>query len=59
VTDLATPQDVARVYGKSVGYVYKLASVHRWARLKHDGRVFYRWSDADRVLGSDASCVSA
>lgn len=59
MSSVATPQEIAQAYGRRVGYVYKLASVQRWPRIKFDGRVYYSWADADRTLGSDAPCVSA
>lgn len=56
--DLATPQEIARQYGVGVRYVYNLAALHRWQRVKWQRRVYYRWTEADRHLGRDAVCVS-
>lgn len=48
---LATPEQAAKAYGTTVTYIYKLASLHKWRKLKHVGRVFYHWDDVDKALG--------
>lgn len=36
--------DVAFMWGVRVGTVYRLACEQGWARIKYDGRVYYRVS---------------
>ena len=48
-----TPADAARLYGTTVGYVYKLARRHHWRRIHRHGRVYYHPDDVDCVLGQD------
>lgn len=44
--------DIMELYGVSRAYVYKLASIHRWRRMRlFGGKVVYFWADVDRVLG--------
>lgn len=53
-----TAKDVARVYGVSVGYVYKLACLKRWRRYVLDGKTRYHRDDVDEVLGKDPEMVA-
>ena len=46
-----TGHDVARIYGTTISYVYKLASLHKWRRLRHNGRTYYKTEDVDKTLG--------
>jgi len=46
-----TPADAARLYGTTVGYVYKLASLHRWRRIRDGRRIYYDLSEVDAILG--------
>lgn len=49
---LATPEQAAKAYKTSVGYIYKMASLHKWRRLRHDGQVYYHWDDVSKTLGT-------
>lgn len=44
-------QDVARLYKTTTAYVYKLASAHKWRRIRHNGSVYYNSEDVDKSLG--------
>lgn len=48
---LATPQEVATAYGTTVRYVYKMASLYQWRKVRFGGRVHYHWDDAGKTLG--------
>lgn len=48
---VATPQEVAAAYQTTVGYVYKMASLHNWRKVSLGGRVHYHWDDAGKTLG--------
>jgi hypothetical protein len=48
---LLTVAEIARLYQVRPSYVYWLASMHKWRRLKHEGRVYYDLDDVDRALG--------
>jgi hypothetical protein len=50
---LLTPAEAAGVYDRRISYIYKLANKHRWKRLTLGGRVYYRQTDIDAVLGHD------
>lgn len=50
---LATVGEVAKLYRCRPGYVYRLAYLHRWRRIRHDGRVYYDLDDVDAALGRD------
>jgi hypothetical protein len=44
-------RDVAKVYGTTISYVYKLASLRKWRRLRHNGETYYHIEDVDKTLG--------
>lgn len=46
-----TAQEAARLYSTTVRYIYKLASLHNWRRIRIDGRAHYNSEDVDAVLG--------
>lgn len=46
-----TPQEAARIYGTTVAYIYKLATLNRWRKIKDGRRVLYNLSDIDAALG--------
>lgn len=48
---LATPADAAAAYKTTVAYIYKMASLKRWRKVKHEGRIYYHWDDIGRDLG--------
>jgi hypothetical protein len=50
---LITPADAARDYQRRLSYIYKLATIHGWKRLRYGGRVYYDLTDVDAVLGRD------
>lgn len=47
---LATPQEAAKAYGTTVGYIYKLASLNHWRKVRFVGRVHYHWDDVNETL---------
>lgn len=38
---LITPAEAADLFGTSVGYIYKLASLNGWVRVRHSGKIHY------------------
>ena len=44
-------RDVAKLYGTTISYVYKLASLRKWRRIRHNGETFYKLVDVDDALG--------
>ena len=50
---LATAHEIAHNYRRRLSYVYRLASLHGWRRIRHEGRVYYDLADVDRDLGCD------
>jgi len=48
---LATPQQVATAYKMSLAYIYKMASLNQWRRVRYGGRVHYHWDDVGESLG--------
>lgn len=50
-----TVRDVARIYGTTTAYVYKLANQKRWRRYTLDGRVRYHVDDVDEALGKSVA----
>lgn len=51
VDKLVTPEQAAQAYDTSVGYIYKMASLHQWRKVRHVGRVYYHWDDVGKTLG--------
>jgi SH3-like domain-containing protein len=54
----ATVEQVAWLYRKRRSYIYRLAYIHQWRRIRHQGRVYYDLNDVDRDLGADASACA-
>lgn len=50
---MITAQEAAKLYRTSISYVYKLASLHQWRRIRHERTVLYNVQDVDRSLGKD------
>ncbi len=48
---LVTPQQAAAAYKTTVAYIYKMASLHHWRKIRHEGRVHYHWDDVGETLG--------
>lgn len=48
---LATAQEIARTYKTTVAYVYKVASLNHWRKVRDGTRVYYHWDDAGNSLG--------
>lgn len=44
-------QDVAHIYRTTISYVHKLASLHQWRRIRHNGNTYYHPEDVDKSLG--------
>jgi hypothetical protein len=47
---LLTPAEVAKAYRYELSYVYRLASMHGWKRLRYEGRVYYDVLDVATAL---------
>ncbi|MFE4017435.1 hypothetical protein ACFXPZ_08430 [Streptomyces sp. NPDC059101] len=47
-----SPQDVSRVWGVSMGSVYRLASENGWGRRRAGGRSYYDEADVRRTLSA-------
>jgi hypothetical protein len=45
--------EIAANYGVRTAYVYRLAYLHRWRRIKHGRVIYYDLADVDAVLGQD------
>lgn len=45
--------EIAQVYGKKRSYVYRLACLHGWQRVRLGREVYYDLRDVDQVLGHD------
>lgn len=50
---LLTPREVARTYHVKVSYVYRLAYLHGWRRIKLGKDVYYDLTQVDAALGKD------
>ena len=50
---LLSVAEIAANYRVQPSYVYRLAYLHHWRRIRLDGRVYYDIADADRHLGRD------
>lgn len=50
---LVTPQEAAQLFGATLSYVYRLASLYQWRRIKLGNRVYYDLADIDLILGKD------
>lgn len=50
---LVTAEDAARLYGTTIRYVYKMASLKCWRRTKRGRVVHYDLEDVDATLGID------
>lgn len=48
---LITAQEAAGLFHTSVSYVYKLASLHKWRRVRHSGRIYYDLLEVAERLG--------
>lgn len=48
---MMTAAEVARAYKTTLGYVYKVASLRKWRRLRHNGRTYYNADDVGKTLG--------
>lgn len=48
---MITAREAARVYGTTIGYVYKLASLRKWRKVRHNGETYYKLEDVDLTLG--------
>lgn len=48
---LATAEQVAKAYGVSIAYTYKMASLHQWRRVRLGRIVHYHWDDVGKTLG--------
>lgn len=46
-----TAADVAKLYSTTISYVYKLASQHKWRRIRHNKNTYYHAEDVDKTLG--------
>jgi hypothetical protein len=47
---LMTPAEIAKAYRYELSYVYRLASMHDWRRLRYQGRVYYDVLDVATAL---------
>lgn len=50
-------KDVADVMRWSERYVYKLASIHRWRRVRDGRTVRYHWQDVSETVAKGAADV--
>lgn len=50
---LVTAEDVARLYGTTIRYVYKKASLDDWRRTRKGRQVHYYLEDVDATFGAD------
>lgn len=48
---LVTPQEAAKAYGTTVRYIYKMASLHGWRKIRLGRTVHYHWDDVGNSLG--------
>lgn len=52
-TRLVTADQIAWQYRVDHARIYLLAHRKKWARIKWQGRVYYRLADVDKALGAD------
>lgn len=48
----ATVAEVAKIYQRRRSYVYRLASMHQWRRIRLHGLVYYDLNEVDVTLGN-------
>lgn len=48
---LVTAEQAAAAYKTTVGYIYKLASIHHWRRIRDGKTMYYHWDDVGKCLG--------
>lgn len=46
-----TAKEIAKQYGVTIGYVYKVACLHRWRRTRKGRLVYYDVLEVGRTLG--------